>query len=180
MPRLAHNRSGEMEVFIRVVEPFHQPTGDYVMDPDQVKKIESEHKLAAEAYLKKISAKVSLAGAGIKTEAPFGKAAETLADYATKNQVDLIVIATHGQTGWRRALLGSVTERIIKLTTRPVWIIQPKPPARSSGRSRRWPGSGRSGRRPPPRSAPARPSVPPPRARRTRRGRPPSGSSRGR
>ena len=65
---LARGCQAKSVVFIRVVEPFHQPTGDYVMDPDQVKKIESEHKRAAEAYLKKISAKVSLAGASIKTE----------------------------------------------------------------------------------------------------------------
>jgi nucleotide-binding universal stress UspA family protein len=111
-------------VFIRVVEPFHQPTGDYVMDPDQVKKIESEHKLAAEAYLKKISAKVSLAGAGIKTEAPFGKAAETLADYATKNQVDLVVIATHGRSGVSKWVWGSVADRTLRSACVPVLMVR--------------------------------------------------------
>jgi nucleotide-binding universal stress UspA family protein len=72
-----------------------------------------------------------LAKIKVKTLIEIGHPAIQILDWAEEYEVDLIVIATHGQTGWRRALLGSVTERIIKLTTRPVWIIQPKPPARS-------------------------------------------------
>ncbi|MBP1715703.1 MAG: hypothetical protein H6Q42_3906 [Deltaproteobacteria bacterium] len=47
---LARGCQAKSLVFIRVVEPLRQVAGDYVMDPDQVKKIESESKLAAEAY----------------------------------------------------------------------------------------------------------------------------------
>jgi nucleotide-binding universal stress UspA family protein len=83
---LARGCQAKSVVFIRVVEPFHQPAGDYVMDPEQVKKIESEHKRAAEAYLKKTSAKISLASAAVKTEVAYGLVAETLADYAAKNR----------------------------------------------------------------------------------------------
>ena len=68
----------------------------------------------------------------VSTLIKIGHPAIQILDWAEEYEADLIVIATHGQTGWRRALLGSVTERIIKLTTRPVWIIQPKPPDRSS------------------------------------------------
>jgi nucleotide-binding universal stress UspA family protein len=111
-------------VFIRVVEPFHQPTGDYVMDPDQVKKIEAEHKQAAEAYLQKISAKASLAGAAVKTEAPYGVPAERLAEYASKNQVDLIVIATHGRSGVSKWVWGSVADRILRSACVPVLMVR--------------------------------------------------------
>ena len=111
-------------VFIRVVEPFHQPTGDYVMDPDQVKKIESEHRLAVEAYLKKISGKVSLAGAVVRTEVMSGPPAEILADYANKNQVDLIVIATHGRSGVSRWVWGSVADRILRSACVPVLMVR--------------------------------------------------------
>jgi nucleotide-binding universal stress UspA family protein len=68
----------------------------------------------------------------VSTLIKIGHPAIQVLDWAEEYEADLIVIATHGQTGWRRALLGSVTERIIKLTRRPVWIIQPKPPDRSS------------------------------------------------
>jgi nucleotide-binding universal stress UspA family protein len=111
-------------IFVRVIEPFHQPTGDFVMDPDQVKKIESEHKQAAEQYLRKVSAKASLAGASVKTELLFGAPAETLADYATKKQVDLIVIATHGRSGVSKWVWGSVAERILRSACVPVLMVR--------------------------------------------------------
>jgi nucleotide-binding universal stress UspA family protein len=111
-------------VFIRVVEPFHQPAGDYVMDPEQVKKIESEHKRAAEAYLKKTSAKISLASAAVKTEVAYGLVAETLADYAAKNQVDRIVIATHGRSGVSKWVWGSVADRTLRSACTPVLMVR--------------------------------------------------------
>ena len=121
---LARGCQAKSVILIRVVEPFHQPTGDFVMDPDQVKKIESEHKRAAEAYLKKISAKISLAGASVKTEVPYGQAAETLADYATKNQVDLVVIATHGRSGVSKWVWGSVADRTLRSACVPVLMVR--------------------------------------------------------
>ncbi len=61
-----------------------------------------------------------------------GSPAIQILEWAEEYETDLIVIAPYGQTGWRQALLGSVTAQIIKMSTRPVWVIQPKPPARSS------------------------------------------------
>jgi nucleotide-binding universal stress UspA family protein len=39
--------------------------------------------------------------------------------------VDLIVMATHGHTGWRRFLFGSVAEKAVRLAPCPVLTIQP-------------------------------------------------------
>ena len=55
-------------VLARVVEPIHAPTGDYVMDPEMIKKFETEHKLAAEGYLKNLAAKTSYPGVALKTD----------------------------------------------------------------------------------------------------------------
>jgi nucleotide-binding universal stress UspA family protein len=121
---LARGCQAKSVVFIRVVESFHQPTGDYVMDPDQVKKIEAEHKQAAEEYLQKISAKVSLAGATVKAETPYGMPAEIIADYATKNQADLVVIATHGRSGVSKWVWGSVADRILRSACVPVLMVR--------------------------------------------------------
>lgn len=40
--------------------------------------------------------------------------------------VDLIVMATHGRTGERHHLIGSVTERVVRESTRPVMTIRPE------------------------------------------------------
>jgi nucleotide-binding universal stress UspA family protein len=40
------------------------------------------------------------------------------------NQADLIVIATHGMTGWHRLAFGSVTEKVVRLSTLPVLVLR--------------------------------------------------------
>jgi nucleotide-binding universal stress UspA family protein len=44
-------------------------------------------------------------------------------NYATENEIDLIVMGSHGRSGVRRALLGSVTERTLRSTHVPVLVV---------------------------------------------------------
>ncbi|HSE84215.1 MAG TPA: universal stress protein [Thermodesulfobacteriota bacterium] len=48
-----------------------------------------------------------------------------IADYASGNDVDLIVINTHARKGIRRLFLGSVTEQIIREADCPVLVLRP-------------------------------------------------------
>ncbi|KAB1196507.1 MULTISPECIES: universal stress protein [Haloferax] len=48
---------------------------------------------------------------------------EAIVDYATDNDIDVIVMATHGRTGVERVLLGSVTERVVRTASVPVLTI---------------------------------------------------------
>ncbi|MFB1063018.1 universal stress protein [Natrinema sp. H-ect4] len=52
-----------------------------------------------------------------------GQPHRMIADYAEDNDIDLIVIGSHGRSGVRRALLGSVTERVLRSTTVPVLVV---------------------------------------------------------
>jgi nucleotide-binding universal stress UspA family protein len=52
-----------------------------------------------------------------------GLPAEALVDAATKHQVDLVVMATHGGSGVRRWALGSVADKVIHATTTPVLLV---------------------------------------------------------
>lgn len=47
-----------------------------------------------------------------------------IADYADEAAVDLIVIGSHGLTGVRRLLMGSVSERVVRLSNRPVLVLR--------------------------------------------------------
>lgn len=49
-----------------------------------------------------------------------------IAAYASKNDVDLIVVSTHGRTGLRRFALGSVAEAILRHATMPVLAFPAK------------------------------------------------------
>lgn len=52
-----------------------------------------------------------------------GKPHRMIADYAKDNDIDLIVMGSHGRSGVRRALLGSVTERTLRSTNVPVLVV---------------------------------------------------------
>ena len=45
-------------------------------------------------------------------------------DYVTKQDIDLIVMATHGRTGLAHALLGSVAEKVVRKSPCPVLTIK--------------------------------------------------------
>ena len=47
-------------------------------------------------------------------------------NYANNNKVDLIAIATHGRSGFKRMLFGSVTEHVIKNSKMPILLIKPQ------------------------------------------------------
>lgn len=51
---------------------------------------------------------------------------DMIADYAADHDIDLIVMGSHGRAGVRRALLGSVTERTLRSTHRPVLVVDYK------------------------------------------------------
>lgn len=42
---------------------------------------------------------------------------------AKEEQADLIVLATHGETGWRHRIFGSVTEKVIRMADCPVLTV---------------------------------------------------------
>jgi nucleotide-binding universal stress UspA family protein len=53
-----------------------------------------------------------------------GDAACEIAKTAESEHAGLIVISTHGMTGWRQITFGSVAERIVRLSNRPVLTIR--------------------------------------------------------
>jgi nucleotide-binding universal stress UspA family protein len=55
-----------------------------------------------------------------------GDVAEKVARHAHKENIDLIIIASHGTTGWKKTFLGSVTEKLVRISTVSTLII-PKP-----------------------------------------------------
>ena len=61
----------------------------------------------------------------MRSEVVTGRAADNLADFAAKNEVDLIIIATHGRSGISRWIWGSVADRILHSSSVPVLIVRP-------------------------------------------------------
>ncbi len=60
----------------------------------------------------------------VVVDSAIGYAPSCILDHAEANDVDLIVIATHGRSGLERLLLGSVTERIVRRAPVPVFVVK--------------------------------------------------------
>ena len=54
-----------------------------------------------------------------------GAAFVEIVRYAKKNDIDLIVIGTHGRTGLKHVLIGSVAERVVRKAPCPVLTVRP-------------------------------------------------------
>ncbi|QRV16082.1 universal stress protein [Haloterrigena salifodinae] len=52
-----------------------------------------------------------------------GKPHSLIAEYVEDNDIDLVVMGSHGRSGIRRTLLGSVTERTLRSTRAPVLVV---------------------------------------------------------
>ncbi len=55
-----------------------------------------------------------------------GDPAREIIKYESANDIDLVAMATHGRTGLRRALLGSVTDAVLRNGGRPVLVVRAK------------------------------------------------------
>lgn len=59
-----------------------------------------------------------------ESDVVLGIPSEAILEYADETDVDLIVMGTHGRTGFKRYVLGSVTERVVRLSDVPVLTVR--------------------------------------------------------
>ena len=68
--------------------------------------------------------------------------ASAILEVAEREKVDLVVISTHGLTGWHPLVFGSIAEKVMKLVACPVLLLRTPKPASSakvaSGRLMEW------------------------------------------
>ena len=64
-------------------------------------------------------------GVAAESEVLFGEhVVDRLIEYVEKNEVDLVVIATHGRSGVSRWFVGSVADRILRAAPVPVLMVR--------------------------------------------------------
>jgi nucleotide-binding universal stress UspA family protein len=91
------------------------------------KEEEYEHWLHEEAVrrITDLSAKYEQAGASVRTEVGTGNdVGMEILRVAKHHKADLIVIATHGLSGWHKVLFGSVAEKVVRLSEGPVLLLK--------------------------------------------------------
>ena len=113
-------------IFARVIEPIVIPAvSPEYFSADVYTQMEAQAKQEAEDYLKLIINTIKFDRATMDTKILYGRAADSLVDYAHNNKVDLIIIATHGRSGLSRWIRGSVANRVLQSAKIPILIIPP-------------------------------------------------------
>jgi nucleotide-binding universal stress UspA family protein len=78
----------------------------------------------AKDYLDKIVNRLKHEGTTLHAEVIVGRVTESLANYAVENDIDLIIIATHGHSGVTRWVRGSVADKILRSADVPVLMVR--------------------------------------------------------
>jgi nucleotide-binding universal stress UspA family protein len=79
---------------------------------------------AATSYLAALAASDELDGVGVKMKALPGAAAQTIQDVVIEEQADLVVMCSHGNTGVKRWVLGSVAQKVARHCAVPVLVLR--------------------------------------------------------
>jgi len=118
---LAFAKQFDAEVtLVHIVEQMVYP-GDWMYPPLAVTDFATEKREQVIARLRTLDA-----GSGVKTKhvVRLGRAWQEVIEIARETKTDLIILATHGYTGIKHVLLGSVAEKIVRHAPCPVLSVR--------------------------------------------------------
>ena len=85
-----------------------------------------EERSFAENNLRVWADSMETTGVTTKTMLRNGLAAHEIVEAAKELDADLIIIATHGYTGWKHFCIGSTAERVVRAAPCPVLVVREK------------------------------------------------------
>jgi nucleotide-binding universal stress UspA family protein len=111
--------------FVRVVTPLRLYEGDESRIPAaERQRLEADSMEVAKKYLDQLMKQTKYDNVTAQSVVLFGNINEQLIDFADKNEVDLIIIATHGRSGPSRWVWGSVADRILRSACVPALMVR--------------------------------------------------------
>ncbi len=117
-------------VLLHVVQPAPSaplvPPERMVMLPSssETEKYERDEESRSREELNRLVAEKLPKGLSCRALVRVGQAADEIVRQSESEEVDLIVIATHGRTGWRHLAFGSVAEKVVRTAPCPVLVVQ--------------------------------------------------------
>jgi nucleotide-binding universal stress UspA family protein len=129
----AANSRTESIFLVTVVEPVpihyeeavsYSDQAAFIGAREKAEQIEKENRVAAEKYLDGVKNRFKENNAKIKGELLFGQIADKLVDFVDKNEIDLIIIATHGRSGISRWVRGSIADKILHSACAPILMVR--------------------------------------------------------
>ncbi len=107
---------------VRVVHAWDYPAVAYAaMGTTMIDVLPFEQ--AAKAHLDALVASLAERGVAVEASLCRGVAWDQIVSLAEQLKADLVVVGSHGRTGIKRAVLGSVAERVVRHSTAPVLTV---------------------------------------------------------
>ena len=128
-------------VVLHVLEPIYYPgPGDMYGPGYDMGVVYRELERAARQQLSRVAATLQKKRLTVRTLLRVGTAYHAIVETAKRIKADLIIMSTHGRTGFSHVLMGSVAERVVRSATCPVVTVRGRPLGRR--RTRRSTGRG--------------------------------------
>jgi nucleotide-binding universal stress UspA family protein len=78
----------------------------------------------SEEYLRGLERQLTSRGFEVEVHTPYGDSAEKILETCSRYDFDLIAMSTHGRSGLGRWLLGSVAEKVVRHSEKPVLLLR--------------------------------------------------------
>ena len=108
---------------LSVVTPF---VGDEYVSPKTYTEVQQSMQAYGQKQLDALVAKAKAAGARVRGLLLEGTAADAIVRTARSKRADVIVMGTHGRTGFAKLLMGSVAQRVVGTAPCPVLTVRGK------------------------------------------------------
>ncbi len=111
----------EAQIYLVYVLPVLLSSAE---QPMLVQSHEYERLLRPQQHLDELAKPLLAKGLKVETVVAHGEPASEIVRIANQKAVDVIVLATHGKTGWRQLAFGSVAEKVVRTASCPVLSIR--------------------------------------------------------
>lgn len=112
---------------LHVMDPSPASLPAEMEDLPYVRELRESSRKATMDYLRRQATSIiEASGIQVVTEVQFGRPSQAILDFAEEQRPDLIAMATHGRSGLRRAVLGSVATHVLSSTAFPLLLVRPR------------------------------------------------------
>lgn len=121
--RLAHASQGSL-FFLRVVDTLHEGQVYSPLATAYLQEMEERERVEAMDYLAEKTATQDLAGIEMHCAVTSGSIPSSLLQVIQQERIDLVVLCSHGYTGFKRWVLGSVAQKVVRQSPVPVLLVR--------------------------------------------------------
>jgi len=125
LEKLISGTGGARVTLIQIVPPMRMYSDvEDRFPPAELKRLEDDSIAGAREYLETVASRLAEKGIDAEQVVLVGNVVARLVEYAEKNDVDLIMMSSHGRSGISHLLLGETASSLIHRSCFPVLVIR--------------------------------------------------------